>query len=49
MMYATTGDARFKQRSDDMVTQLGAIQAAQKDGYIGALLDAKGKPTARYA
>jgi uncharacterized protein len=42
MMCATTGDARFKQRVDDMVTQLGAIQDAQKDGYIGALLDAKG-------
>jgi len=42
MMYATTGDARFKQRSDDMVAQLGAIQNAQGDGYIGALMDAKG-------
>src|ERR1700749_5059138 len=42
LMYTTTGDARFKQRADDMVKQLGAIQAAQKDGYIGALRDATG-------
>ena len=42
LMYASTGDARFKQRADDMVAQLKAIQDAQKDGYIGALLDAKG-------
>src|SRR5665213_2721659 len=42
MMYATTGDARFKQRADDMVSQLGAIQNAQGDGYIGAQLDGKG-------
>src|SRR5947209_8660505 len=42
MMYATTGDPRFKQRADDFVAQLGAIQNAQGDGYIGALLDAKG-------
>src|ERR1700679_2415058 len=25
MMYATTGDVRFKQRADDFVTQLGTI------------------------
>src|SRR6185312_7694524 len=42
MMYATTGDVRFKQRADDMVKQLGIIQDAQKDGYIGALMDGKG-------
>ena len=42
MMYATTGDVRFKQRADDMVSQLQEIQNAQKDGYIGALKDAKG-------
>lgn len=42
MMYATTGDIRFKQRADDMVAQLRDIQNAQGDGYIGALMDAKG-------
>ena len=42
MMYATTGDIRFKQRVDDFVTELQQIQTAQKDGYIGALMDAKG-------
>jgi uncharacterized protein len=42
MMYATTGDVRFKERADDMVSQLQAIQNAQGDGYIGALKDAKG-------
>jgi len=42
MMYATTGDIRFKQRADDMVSELRDIQNAQGDGYIGALMDAKG-------
>jgi hypothetical protein len=42
IMYASTGDVRFKQRADDMVSQLRAIQNAQGDGYIGALKDAKG-------
>ena len=41
MMYATTGDIRFKQRVDNFVTELQNIQNAQGDGYIGALLDAK--------
>ncbi|HXE07816.1 MAG TPA: beta-L-arabinofuranosidase domain-containing protein, partial [Acidobacteriaceae bacterium] len=34
MMYASTGDIRFKQRADDMVTELQNIQNAQGDGYI---------------
>jgi uncharacterized protein len=42
MMYASTGDVRFKQRVDAFVAELQNIQNAQKDGYIGALLDAKG-------
>ena len=42
LMYASTGDARFKQRVDDFVSELQNIQNAQKDGYIGALMDAKG-------
>ena len=42
MMYASTGDIRFKRRADDFVTELQTIQNAQGDGYIGALMDAKG-------
>jgi DUF1680 family protein len=42
LMYASTGDVRFKQRADDVVSELQAIQTAQGDGYIGALLDGKG-------
>ena len=42
MMYASTGDVRFKERADDMVSQLQLIQNAQGDGYIGALKDGKG-------
>jgi len=42
MMYATTGDIRFKQRVDEVVSELQNIQNAQGDGYIGALLDGKG-------
>jgi len=37
-MYAATGDERFKQRADYMVSQLKEIQDAQGDGYIGALM-----------
>jgi DUF1680 family protein len=42
LMWAATGDARFKQRSDYIVDQLKEIQDAQGDGYIGALLDGQG-------
>lgn len=42
LMYAATGDKRFKDRADDMVTELQNIQNAQGDGYIGALQDGKG-------
>lgn len=42
LMYAATGDKRFKERADDMVTELQNIQNAQGDGYIGALKDGKG-------
>ena len=37
MMWAATGDARFKQRADYIVAQLEAVQAANRDGYLGAL------------
>ena len=42
LMYAATGDARFKQRADYIVGELKQVQDAQGDGYIGALLDKDG-------
>ncbi len=42
LMWAATGDVRFKQRADYMVSELKAVQDAQGDGYIGALMDNQG-------
>jgi DUF1680 family protein len=42
LMWAATGDVRFKERADYIVTELKTIQDAQKDGYLGALLDNQG-------
>jgi DUF1680 family protein len=42
LMWAATGDARFKERADYIVDQLREVQAAQGDGYIGALMDNQG-------
>jgi DUF1680 family protein len=42
LMWAATGDARFKKRADYTVNELKEIQEAQGDGYIGALLDKDG-------
>ncbi len=42
LMWAATGDPRFKERTDHIVKELAEIQMAQGDGYIGALLDDKG-------
>ncbi|MBI2513484.1 MAG: glycoside hydrolase family 127 protein [Opitutae bacterium] len=44
LMWAATGDARFKERADYLVRELAEIQAKQGDGYIGALTDAQGGP-----
>src|SRR5262249_49452728 len=44
LMYAATGDARFKERADYMVNELVAIQERYADGYIGAQQDSKGTP-----
>lgn len=44
LMYAATGDARFKQLADTLVTELAAVQDAHGDGYIGAQQDAEGTP-----
>lgn len=42
LMWAATGDVRFKERADYIVEQLKKIQDAQGDGYIGALEDGQG-------
>lgn len=42
LMWAATGDVRFKERANYIVQQLKEIQDAQGDGYIGALVDGQG-------
>ena len=42
LMWAATGDPRFKERADYIVSELKAVQDAQGDGYIGALQDGQG-------
>ena len=42
LMWAATGDARFKERADYIVSELKIIQDAQGDGYLGALMDNQG-------
>jgi DUF1680 family protein len=42
LMWAATGDVRFKERADYIVSQLKEIQDAQGDGYLGALMDGQG-------
>ncbi len=42
LMYAATGDVRFKERADYLVEQLKEIQDKQGDGYIGAQRDGQG-------
>ena len=42
LMWAATGDARFKERADYIVSELKTIQDAQGDGYLGALMDNQG-------
>src|SRR4026207_849771 len=37
LMYAATGDTRFKERVDYMVSELKEVQARYGDGYVGAL------------
>ncbi len=39
LAYAATGDPRFKDRANYIVNELKAIQDAQGDGYLGALMD----------
>jgi DUF1680 family protein len=42
LMYAATGDPRFKQRADYLVTELKEVQVKRGNGYLGAITDAKG-------
>lgn len=37
LMYAATGDARFKERADYIVAELKQVQDAHGDGYLSAL------------
>jgi DUF1680 family protein len=37
LMYAATGDVRFKQRADNIVHEFDAVQTKNGDGYLGAL------------
>ena len=46
LMFAATGDARFKQRADELVSQLKEVQDKRGTGYLGALTDAKGRDAA---
>src|SRR5436190_2499600 len=42
LMWAATGDVRFKERADYIVKELKEIQEKQGDGYLGALMDKDG-------
>lgn len=39
LMYAATGDVRFKERADYLVQQFKEVQDANGNGYLGALQD----------
>lgn len=41
LMYAATGDPRFKERADYMVSELKIVQDAHGDGYLGAIKGGK--------
>jgi uncharacterized protein len=41
LMYAATGDERFKQRADYIVNEMREVQDKHGDGYLGALLGNK--------
>jgi DUF1680 family protein len=43
LMWAATGDPRFKDRADYIVKELKEVQDAQGDGYLGALANGKEK------
>ncbi len=37
LMFAATGDARFKERASYLVREMDEVQRANKDGYLGAI------------
>jgi uncharacterized protein len=39
LAWASTGDSRFKDRANYIVNEMKVIQDAQRDGYIGGLMD----------
>jgi hypothetical protein len=43
LMYAATGDARFKERADYLVREMAEVQAKHGNGYLGALEDGEEK------
>jgi DUF1680 family protein len=42
LMYAATGDTRFKERADYIVKEMKEVQDKNADGYLGAIQDAQG-------
>lgn len=42
LMYAATGDPRFKERADYLVKELKEVQDRRGNGYLGALADQQG-------
>src|SRR5260370_1810885 len=42
LMWAATGDTRFKERADYIVKELKEIQKKRGDGYLGPLMDKDG-------
>lgn len=42
LMYAATGDVRFKERADYLVKELKEVQDKRGNGYLGAITDARG-------
>ncbi len=42
LMWAATGDPRFKERADYLAKELKEVQNKRGDGYIGAQMDGKG-------
>ena len=42
LMWAATGDPRFKERADYMVKELKEVQDKRGNGYLGAITDSKG-------
>src|ERR1041384_4414735 len=41
LMFAATGDARFKERADYLVREMKEVQDKHGDGYLGALANGK--------